>query len=111
MSDKINKFILLHMHEMQTLAQSIIVHRSCSIKLRDMKAVSGVWTEELFSNINSEGNKIKIEIQGREERGEPVVLWRLGLDAPQTTSREMSDPFRLCQAWRGPLFWLANKAS
>lgn len=31
-----------------------------------MKAVSGVWTEELFSNINSEGNKIKVMIQGRE---------------------------------------------
>lgn len=28
MSDKISKFILLHMNEMQTLAQSIIVHRS-----------------------------------------------------------------------------------
>lgn len=32
MNDKINKFILLHRHEVQTLAQLILVHCSCSLK-------------------------------------------------------------------------------
>lgn len=41
---------------------------------------------------------MKVVIQGEEEREEPIVLWRLGLDAPQTVNREISDLFRLCQA-------------
>jgi len=40
-----------------------------------------------------EGTKMKVVIQGRGEREEPIVLWRLALDATQTVSRETTDPF------------------
>lgn len=112
LSDKMNKFILFHMHEVQTLAQlkyycSLLF--TCSKRsLGDMKAVSEIWTQELFPIINSKGTKIKVVIQDGE-RG-AIVLWRLGLDAPQTVSREIIDPLRLHQVWMETLFWLANKA-
>lgn len=45
-----------------------------------------------------EGTKMKVAVQGRGETEEPIVLWRLALDAPQTVSREITDSFRLHQA-------------
>lgn len=37
---------------------------------------------------------MKVVIQGGGEREEPVVFWRLGLDASQTVRRVVADPFR-----------------
>lgn len=83
---------------------------ACSIKcLCEVKAVSSIWTEELASIIHSEDTKLYKVIQGGGEKEEPVVLWKHGLDAPQTACRKITDPFRFCQFWRE--FLLASKPS